>query len=111
MCTSVCLCDVLEQISQVKQRSVVLRVDVQSSPVKVLRLLGAVSQRAQIVEGTRMARVQSRTHSTVFLREVEIFQIKQRKQYGADGHVRAANEAVCPVNKSAKNSYSHSVLK
>lgn len=33
------MCDVLEQISQVEQRPVVLRVDVQSPPVEVLRLL------------------------------------------------------------------------
>lgn len=55
MCLNVCV--LLEEISKVKQSSVMLRVDVQCFPVVVLSLLWAASQGAKIVHGTGMAGV------------------------------------------------------
>lgn len=51
------VCVLLEEVSQVKQSSVMLRVDVQSFPVVALSLLWAASQRAEIVHGAGVARV------------------------------------------------------
>lgn len=48
----------LEEVAKVKQGSVVLRVDNQRFPVIALCLLWALSQRAKIVHGTGMLRVQ-----------------------------------------------------
>lgn len=82
-----CAPDVLEQISQVEERSVVLRVDVQSSPVEVLCLLGAVRQRAQVVQGAGVARVQPGAQAQRFHMKGEGFSIRR-----------------------AENPFSHSVL-
>lgn len=51
------VCVLLEEVSQVKQSSVMLRVDVQSFPVVALSLLWAPSQCAEIVHGAGVARV------------------------------------------------------
>lgn len=48
----------LEEVAQVKQGSVVLGVDGQSSSVVAFRLLRALSQRAQVVHGAGVLRVQ-----------------------------------------------------
>lgn len=56
-CLCLNACVLLEEISQVKQSSVMLRVDVQCFPVVVLSFLWALSQSAKIVHGAGMAGV------------------------------------------------------
>lgn len=51
-------CVSLEQVPQVEERSVVLRVNVQGFPVVTLRLLGVSGQSAQVVHGAGVPRVQ-----------------------------------------------------
>lgn len=48
----------LKEVAEVKQGSVMLRVDTQSFSVVAFRLLWALSQRAKVVHGTGMLRVQ-----------------------------------------------------
>lgn len=48
----------LEEVAKVKQGSVMLRVDTQSFSVVAFCLLWTLSQRAKIVHGTGMLRVQ-----------------------------------------------------
>lgn len=51
------MCVLLEEVSQVEQSSVMLRVDVQCLPVVALSLLWAASQSSQVVHGAGMAGV------------------------------------------------------
>ncbi len=49
----------LQKVAQVEESSVVLRVNIQRSPVIHFSLLGLLSQGAQIIQSTGMSRVQS----------------------------------------------------
>lgn len=55
MCESVCV--LLEEVSQVKQSSVMLRVGVQCFPVVALSLLLVASQSSKIVHGASVSGV------------------------------------------------------
>lgn len=57
----------LQKIAQVEESSVVLRVNVQRSPVINLSLLSLMSQSAQIIQSTGMSRVQSTQRQRTFL--------------------------------------------